>query len=639
MAEFLEDDSSRLRLGERSRAALAAPLGRQLLERGLLTEEQLEAALAEQRSGGGRLGEIVLAHGWVRPLDLYPLLAEQLGLPFVNLLVEPPDPELFDATRRQEYVEWQYLPWRFRRGRLWLATSDPCEETFARLTADYGEGIELVVTSRFDLLWSLDRLARAPLLADSILALWERSPESSARAVVTRRQVAALYAAVTLTLLGLALWPRATLVALNGAAAVFLTASFALRWLMLWKGSAARLQQKVTAEEVAALDECSLPVYTLLVPLYREPRVVPALAAALRRLDYPRQKLDIKLILEEDDEETIAAAKAAGLEANVELIRVPASLPRTKPKACNYALNFARGELVTIYDAEDLPEPDQLKKAVIAFRKAPASTACIQARLNYFNFGENWLTRLFTLEYSLWFDWYLPGLEALGIPIPLGGTSNHFPTRLLREVRAWDPFNVTEDADLGVRFSQRGLRVGVLNSTTFEEANTRVWNWIRQRSRWIKGYMQTYLVHMRHPIAFYRRIGPAGFWGFQFFIGGSFLSPLLVPILAAIYAIWLISGTHLFDPLFPPLVLYLSLVSLLLGNGYLMHFHMLAGLDRARGSLALWALTLPAYYALMSAAAWKALFDLIRRPHHWEKTEHGLSSFQCDVARLGKSLR
>ncbi|HCM84331.1 MAG TPA: glycosyltransferase, partial [Rhodospirillaceae bacterium] len=158
---------------------------------------------------------------------------------------------------------------------------------------------------------------------------------------------------------------------------------------------------------------------------------------------------------------------------------VPESHPQTKPKACNYALPFARGEYLVIYDAEDKPEPDQLKKTLLSFQRAPENTICIQARLNYFNARENWLTRMFTLDYSLWFDLMLPGLERLGVPIPLGGTSNHFKIKVLRELHAWDPYNVTEDADLGVRITQKGYRVGIVDSTTFEEANCAIPNWIR----------------------------------------------------------------------------------------------------------------------------------------------------------------
>ena len=220
----------------------------------------------------------------------------------------------------------------------------------------------------------------------------------------------------------------------------------------------------------------------------------------LKKMDYPQNKLDVVLLLEEDDTETLEAAKTHAPPINWRFLRIPNSIPKTKPKACNYGLFFARGKYLTIYDAEDIPEPDQLKKAVIAFKKAGNDFICFQAALNYFNRDENFLTKMFTLEYSYWFDYLLPGLYNLKLPIPLGGTSNHFDVEKLREIGAWDPFNTTEDADLGVRAFGRGYKVGVINSTTYEEANARVKNWIRQRSRWIKGYKQTFLVQARNPI-------------------------------------------------------------------------------------------------------------------------------------------
>ncbi len=273
--------------------------------------------------------------------------------------------------------------------------------------------------------------------------------------------------------------------------------------------------------------------------MFREAAMLPRWPQALRSLDYPLGKLDIKIVLEAGDTETIEAARALGLEGVFEIIIVPRSQPQTKPKACNFALRFARGEYLVIYDAEDRPEPDQLRKVVATFRRSPPNTACLQCRLNYYNANENWLTRMFTLDYALWFDQVLPGLERLGMPIPLGGTSNHFRTEILRELHAWDPFNVTEDADLGIRIGQKGYRVGVVDSTTFEEASCRAGQWLRQRSRWMKGYMQTLLVHTRRPLQFVRSAGPLGFLGFVFFIGGTVLAGLLNPLFWLFYLIWL----------------------------------------------------------------------------------------------------
>jgi cellulose synthase/poly-beta-1,6-N-acetylglucosamine synthase-like glycosyltransferase len=358
------------------------------------------------------------------------------------------------------------------------------------------------------------------------------------------------------------------------------------------------------------------------------------LAAALRRMDYPRSKLDIKLVLEEHDLETIAAAKALSLEATFEIVRVPKSKPQTKPKACNYALRLARGEYLTIFDAEDQPEPDQLKKAVVAFRKLGRRTACIQAHLNYFNAEENWLTRMFTLEYSLWFDMFLPALDRLQVPIPLGGTSNHFDLKKLREVGAWDPFNVTEDADLGLRFAAMGYRVGVVNSVTLEEANTNVKNWIRQRSRWIKGYMQTWLVNMRHPFLLWKEVGWRGFCSFQLLVGGTILSGLIYPWLVVPFVIWMLTRTTLMGPLFPAPILAVSSFNLIIGNSCLIYLSMLAVAKRKHRALLPYALTVPGYWTLQSVAAYKGLWQLVKNPFFWEKTEHGISKFtQAEVAR------
>ncbi|GIU78452.1 MAG: hypothetical protein KatS3mg005_1690 [Bryobacteraceae bacterium] len=605
------------------------PIGQGLVDAGLISAEQLQEALARQQANGSRIGQILISEGWVRPLDFYRALAGQLGLEFVDLVRQPPDPALFDESRYDEYARLQYVPWRASGGAVTVALAEPDGEALQDLRSRYGPETQFVITSRLDILWSIQRMAQQRLVADAVYRRLRCDPDHSAAEVLSRPQALILGAAAA-ALAAVLVWkPVPALVAVNALLGLFLLGSFLLRMALVWKGSGTLYQAKSTPEELAALDERSLPVYTVLVPLYRDAAVVPKLAGALRALDYPRSKLDIKLVLEGDDEETIQACKKAAMEGNVELIVVPPGLPRTKPKALNYALPFARGQLLTIYDAEDLPQPDQLKKAVAAFRKAPWEVVCLQARLNYFNWRENWLTRLFTLEYSLWFDWYLPGLEALGIPIPLGGTSNHFRTEVVRAIGGWDPFNVTEDADLGVRFTMSGWRVGVLDSTTYEEANNHLGNWIRQRSRWVKGYLQTWLVYMRNPWRTFRRLGWKGFLGFQAFVGGTFLGPLAFPPLTAMYAYWLLTRTHALDLLFPAYVLDISLLLLLAGNGLLVYFHMLAAWHRGRPLLVFCALQLPAYYLLMSIAAWRALWQLCWRPHYWEKTEHGLTRVEA----------
>lgn len=603
-------------------------IGDALVQAGLLPQERLEQALELQRRWGSRLGDILLAKGWVNTQAFYGSLARHFDRPFINMMTSPPDFSLIEHRYVTQYLEHLLLPWRKEGERTLIAMADPTPEAIAFARGVYGDDLDFVITSKFDIIWMLQRNSNDFLNEASVSGLAQRRPDQSALEVFTGPQLLAIGVVCALLLASGTLWPIATLVALNLCVALLLLCNFGFRAMLIWVAGERRIDIKVTPEMVADLNDQDLPVYTILVPMYKEPNTLPILAAAIRRMDYPLSKLDIKLILEEDDDETINAAKKLGLEGIFEIIRVPHSLPKTKPKACNYALHFARGEYVTIYDAEDKPEADQLKRVLCAFRSAPKHTVCIQARLNYFNSNENWLTRMFTLEYSLWFDFYLPALEALRIPIPLGGTSNHFKMSVLREVNAWDPYNVTEDADLGVRITQLGYRVGVVNSTTFEEANNHVGNWIRQRSRWLKGYMQTYLVHMRRPVDAYRKLGPAGFWGFQFFIGGTIFSTLIVPWLLAMYVFWLFTMTNALSVVFPPLVQYISLTNLLLGNGLFIYITALGAFKRGFFSLIPYALTAPAYWLLMSIAAYKGLWQLIHNPFFWEKTNHGLTSFE-----------
>ncbi len=318
-----------------------------------------------------------------------------------------------------------------------------------------------------------------------------------------------------------------------------------------------------------ALQDAEWPPYTILCPLYREAQVVPQFVKAMKALDYPLDKLQIMFLTEEDDGDTRAAIKAMRLPPHFKIVTVPDGSPRTKPRACNYGLIEATGTYVVIYDAEDVPDPLQLKKTVLTFANYGPDLACVQAKLNFYNPEQNLLTRWFTAEYSLWFDLILPGLQWAKLAIPLGGTSNHFPTQTLRALGGWDAFNVTEDCDLGLRLAWFRLKTVVLNSTTYEEANSRVKNWIRQRSRWIKGYMQTYLVHMREPSHYIRNMRLREFLSLQLVIGGKaavlFINPLMW-LLLAVSLIFRQSASQFYSVLFPPPVLFISAVCLVLGN-------------------------------------------------------------------------
>ena len=313
---------------------------------------------------------------------------------------------------------------------------------------------------------------------------------------------------------------------------------------------------------------------------------------------------------------------------HIEIVRVPYSEPRTKPKALNYGLARARGRLVTIYDAEDRPEPLQLRRAAVAFRRAEPMLACLQAKLLYYNPGQNSITRWFTVEYAMWFGQLLPGLMSESAPIPLGGTSNHFRRPVLDAVGGWDPYNVTEDADLGIRLHRLGYRTGVLDSVTYEEANSDFVNWVKQRSRWYKGYLQTWLIHMRHPRRLMAEVGFRGFLQFNLFVGGTPMLAILNPIFWALTAIWFLGTPELVEHLFPAWLYYVSLVSLVFGNLAFLFANVIAARQSARPELVFAALLSPLYWVMMSIAALKALVQLVVAPSYWEKTVHGLGPAQ-----------
>nr|WP_317149229.1 glycosyltransferase family 2 protein [Mycobacterium sp. 29Ha] len=344
------------------------------------------------------------------------------------------------------------------------------------------------------------------------------------------------------------------------------------------------------------------------------------------RLDYPSDKLEILLLVEEDDIATQRALFDADLRS-VRIVLVPHSMPRTKPKACNYGMSLPdlKGEMVTIYDAEDIPDPLQLRRAVVAFRRVPPEIGCLQARLAYFNERQNLLTRWFSLEYDQWFGIVLPAVDELRGVVPLGGTSNHMRTRVWREVGGWDEYNVTEDADLGVRLARHGYRTLILDSITLEEANSDVVNWIRQRSRWYKGYLQTMLVHLRSPVKLRNTIGIKSTLRLINMTGG-------VPVTAAInlifwftMLIWVLGRPAFVAEVFPPLTYYICLVLFIVGAPLSIFVGLVA--TQALGKPYLWwaALLAPLYWLLQSVAALKALYQLVFRPFFWEKTVHGLT--------------
>lgn len=366
--------------------------------------------------------------------------------------------------------------------------------------------------------------------------------------------------------------------------------------------------------------DAALPAYTLLVPVYREREIAPALIEALRAIDYPAEKLEIFLITEEDDTPTREALRTARPPDHMRILTVPRGSPQTKPRALNFALRFARGDIIAIYDAEDVPDPAQLRRAAAKFAACGDDLACVQARLSIYNPEQTWFTRHFALEYAVLFEAILPALERLRLPILLGGTSNHFRRAALLKVGAWDAYNVTEDADLGIRLSRFGYRVAMLDSDTWEEAPATAKVWLRQRTRWLKGWMQTVLVHTRAPRQLYRDLGLWQTFGLQVVLGGMVLSALVHPWIYLLTAIEVMRG----HPVFAATSGYWMICWFNFTVGHVVGIALgLVAAWRSQGRLPLFsALLVPVYWLAISVAAYRALWEFYRRPYYWEKTPH-----------------
>ncbi len=613
------------------------PLGDLLVNDGVITHDQLRRARRVHDDAEVGFGRALVSLGFVAEHEVVEALGRQSGLPLVDLTPDTVDPAVARLIPEQLGREAGALPLSRTNGTIVVGCTDlPDRCGFAEVAAHLGQRATpvLVAESAFDA--TLHHLYREEYLDQSSAQLARQAPADSASRILLRGQLVFLVALLAVVAIGIVQATMLTLILLAALSTLFYTVFSVYKLRLIHLSLSGPREAPVSAAEIAALDDRDLPIYTILVPVYREAEVLPILTRAIDQLDYPKSKLDVRILLEEDDSETIQAARDANLPGYFCPVIVPAGKPRGKPRACNYGLIHARGEYVVIFDAEDIPEPDQLKKALVAFEKGGPSLACVQAKLNYFNADQNLLTRWFTAEYSTWFDLFLPGLSASNAPIPLGGTSNHFRTSSLKELGAWDPFNVTEDADLGIRLFKAGYTTAVIDSTTYEEANSEVYNWIRQRSRWIKGYIVTYLVHMRHPIRLWKSMGTRSFWSMQFFVGGTPLVLLLNPIFWMLTVLWFLTEADLIEEMFPTSIFYVGAAALYFGNFAFAYMNVLGCLRRQQYGAIRYALLSPIYWALMSVAAWKGFLQLFYAPSYWEKTRHGLyKSSGAEIAMLG----
>jgi cellulose synthase/poly-beta-1,6-N-acetylglucosamine synthase-like glycosyltransferase len=591
------------------------PLGEILRDMGVLSASQLMQVLKQQEGQAGLLGDILLSRGLVARDVLMQALSRQYNAPFVSDDEACPDPRLLDRLGVARALSIGCLPWRNVGGVTLVACARPAEfEIYrAELEAVFGPVVMVLICETH-------LHARVLQLRRNRLRLWAEScvvDAESCRILQNRWFSRVLAASLLAVLLCALVAPVLMVLVLTSIVVVALGIS------TLLKLAAAFAALRAPSEASAPSDRTARrPIVSVMVPLYREPEVVPRLINRLSRLTWPRELTDILLVVEENDQLTRDALARLSLPRWVRVIPVPEAKLKTKPRALNYAMMFARGSIIGVYDAEDAPESDQLHRVVEAFQNGPENLACVQGVLDFYNPNVNWLSRCFTIEYATWFRIILPGMQRLGLAVPLGGTTLFFRRAILEGLGGWDAHNVTEDADLGIRLARYGYVTHLLPTTTFEEANCHVLPWIKQRSRWLKGYAITWLVHMRQPRVLWRQLEPWRFFGVQVLFLGTLVQFLLAPLLWSFWLMLFGIGHPLLDVVpsqaFVALaVMFLTAEATNLGLG--------AAAVRARHHAGLWR-WLPAlhvYFPLAVVAVYKALWELISAPFYWDKTTHG----------------
>jgi len=606
-------------------------LGDRLVEAGLVEPGDLARALARQARAESRLGDILIGEGRLSEEELMSVLIEQWRTPQADLAAEPPDPALVHALGPARCLRLAVVPWQCVGGVTLVATSRP--ERFAAARSDLEAVLGPVVMTLATDTQLEDAIARAggaTLARDAETCVpgrlscrdWDVAPVARGAAALAVALVLAAAAAPAGTAYALACLMMVSLAATTGLKAAAL--AHALRTPRAREPAVQPdLAEVVTLAAAAAPTPLRLPVISMLVPLLNEENVAGHLVARLTRLEYPTESLDVIVLVEEGDATTLATLRRTRLPDFIRTIVVPRGTVQTKPRALNYGLPFAHGRIVGIWDAEDAPDPDQLHRVAAAFARRAPNVACLQGRLDFYNIRTNWMSRCFALEYATWFRGVLPGLQALGLPLPLGGTTVFFRREALERLACWDAHNVTEDADLGMRLARAGLRTEMLDTTTREEANCRPLPWIRQRSRWLKGYAMTWAVHMRDPRQLWRDLGPRGFIGFQTLFLGALTQFLLAPLMLSF---WLLAFglPHPLSGRVPDLVGWGFLALVIASEGVSIALTVVANRAAGRGWLLFSLPLLHLYFPLAVVAVYKAAWEMLRQPFFWDKTPHGL---------------
>ncbi len=601
------------------------PLGRIMVNAGIISQSDLVHALGLQRLIDAPLGEILVAEGLASSADVLNMVSRQYNVPIGEITTGLADPTLSNALPSNICLENQCVPWSRLGDVLLVATNHPRD--FQRLSLCMGEMARRmlpVLVEKQQIRNQITRLYGSELAFRATTRVpVAQSCRSWDISSPLRRPIA--YSAVFAMMLALFLTPLWTITVAMLLVFITLAMSTTLKLAALI-AQMSRISESPPEGHSPPRPPFPLPKVSVLVPLFKEENITEKLIQRLSVLTYPKSLLEVVLVLEAHDTVTRDTIKRTKLPSWMNVIEVPSAGDlTTKPRALNYALDFCQGSVIGVWDAEDAPEPDQIEKIVTRFQDAPKNVACLQGVLDYYNPRTNWLSRCFAIEYATWWRMVLPGIGRLGLVLPLGGTTLFFRREILKELCGWDAHNVTEDADLGVRLARHGYVTELVPTVTYEEANCRAWPWVKQRSRWLKGFLITWLVHMRTPRALLKDLGLVRFLGVQTLLFATFAQFTFAPLLWSFW-VTLAGFKHpvaltLGDPtaLFMAWFFFASAVLNLT-------ISMLAVSRKEHRHLMLYVLTLPLYFPMAAISAYKALKEMVLEPFYWDKTQHGITS-------------
>lgn len=593
------------------------PLCEALITQGTLGYEDAVTAQSRAKQRNVRLETVLYTDFGLSEHAICDTLAIAYQARTINPVEAPPDPRLLARYGTENILKNQLLPWRSTGAVTIVLCASP--DDFARhsdaLQAYLGP-IRMGLATPHQIAQAVKATCDPHLVhhAENQLNLSESSRTWDSQTARIRT-----VAALALTLAAFVAWPvmLSAIVCLAFAALLILnTCLKAAATIAGWKDA------NPVPDNNAALP-VRLPTITLLVPLFKEVDIAAHLIQRLEALDYPHALLDVCLVLEAQDTITRDTLSHANLPPWIRPIIVPDGTLKTKPRALNYAMTFAQGHIIGVYDAEDAPAKDQLQIVAHHFANCRRDVACLQGTLDYYNPTANWLTRCFTLEYASWFRVILPGFARLGLVVPLGGTTLFFRRDILTKLGGWDAHNVTEDADLGLRLARHGYRTEFMASVTEEEANGRMKSWVKQRSRWLKGYAITYAVHMRSPVKLWRDLGAWRFFGVQMLLLGTLLQFALAPV---VWSFWLmpLGVPHPVQAIAPDWLVWTIAIGFVLAGLINLAIYAIGARRAGKAKLAFWAPTLQLYFPLAVAAVYKGLVELTWKPFYWDKTTHGV---------------